>query len=24
LCLMPALYVVCLGPVVVAIYRNLF
>ena len=24
LCLMPALYVVCLGPVVVTIYRNLF
>jgi tight adherence protein C len=24
LCLMPALYVVCLGPVVVAVYRNLF
>jgi tight adherence protein C len=24
LCLMPALYVVCLGPVVVALYRNLF
>ena len=24
LCLMPALYVVCLGPVIVAIYRNLF
>jgi tight adherence protein C len=24
LCLMPALYVVCLGPVVVAFYRNLF
>jgi len=24
LCLMPALYVVCLGPVVVAFYRNMF
>lgn len=24
LCLMPALYIVCLGPVVVMIYRNLF
>jgi tight adherence protein C len=24
LCLMPALYVVCLGPVIVGFYRNLF
>lgn len=24
LCLMPALYVVCLGPVIVTVYRNLF